>query len=103
MGPPMRIGDWETSPSFWLGDGATLCRTPVSPQSWPGGRTDFSSGHWPASGVDRHNCGCRVDGPLNFPHDLLWVIPCQGMPQIAGSRAVRVLFQALGWLVLNPS
>jgi hypothetical protein len=55
----------------------------------------FHPVHWPASGVGRHNCGCCADGPLNLSHDERWVVPCQGVPQTAGHRTVRVLFWTL--------
>jgi hypothetical protein len=47
--------------------------------------TEFSSGHWPASGIGGHNCRCRVGGPLN----LLWVVPCLGVLQIAGRKVAK--------------
>jgi hypothetical protein len=71
MGPSMRIGPWAVSPSYGLGNKAMLCHSPNGPQTWPGGRIEFSSGHWPVSGVDGHNYGCPIDGPLNLPRDRL--------------------------------
>jgi hypothetical protein len=76
-GPPMRIRAWAISPPRGFGDKATLCRPRGSPCSWPVCRNNFSSGHWPASGASGHNCGSCVEGPLNLPHDRLWVIPCR--------------------------
>jgi hypothetical protein len=59
-------------------------------------RNDFSSGHWPASGVGRHNGGCHVDAALSLPHDRLWVVTCLEVLQTAGRRAVGVLARTLG-------
>jgi hypothetical protein len=36
-------------------------------RSWLVYGNEISSGHWPASGALGHNCGCRVDGPVNLP------------------------------------
>jgi hypothetical protein len=69
-----------------LGDRTTILRPHGSPQSWPGGRTEFSSRHWLASGVGDHNCGCRTDGPLS-----LALVPSRGISQTAGRSQV-------GWL-----
>jgi hypothetical protein len=95
-GLPTRIG------ACGLGDRAILCCPPGSPRSWPVCRNEFSSGRWPASGVVRHDCGCRVDGPLNLQRDRLWVVPCRGLPQTAGRIAVGGFLRTPGWLVSNP-
>jgi hypothetical protein len=76
----MRIAAWVISPLCELGNTATLCPLRGSPYSWAVRCKEFSSGHRPAIGVSGYNCGRRVDGPLNFPHDRLWVVPCQGVP-----------------------
>jgi hypothetical protein len=58
---------------------------------------EFSSSHWPAPGVGRRSCGCRVDGPLNLQRDRLWVISfLVGVPQTACHKAVGVLLRTLG-------
>jgi hypothetical protein len=75
MGPPMGIEAWMTF---------LLCRWAT--HHCPGGRTcsrpvcrsEFSSGHWPASGVSWHVYECPVGGPLNVLRDRLWVVPCRG-------------------------
>jgi hypothetical protein len=95
-GPPRRIGAWEISPSCGSNDRGTIFRPPGSPHSWPVYRNEFSSYHWAASGVGEHNCGCRVEGPLNLLRDRVWVVPCRGLPQRAGRRAVGVLSRTLG-------
>jgi hypothetical protein len=64
-----------------VGDRGTFCHPRGSPRSLPVCRNEFSSGHWPASGVGRHNCECRVDGSLNLSRDQLWVFPCRGCPK----------------------
>jgi hypothetical protein len=87
------------SRSCELGDRAALCRPRVSLRGWPACRNEFSSGHWPASGVVGHNCGCHVDGSLDLPRDRLRVVSCwRGgvVPQTAGRRAVGVLFRTVG-------
>jgi hypothetical protein len=63
---------------------------------WPVCCNKFSSGHWPAPRVGGHNCGCRIDSPINLARDWSWVVPCRGMPQTAGRRAVGVFFRTLG-------
>jgi hypothetical protein len=45
---------WGLEPSCGLDDRATLYRRRGSPRSWPVCRNEFSSGHWPASGVGGH-------------------------------------------------
>jgi hypothetical protein len=85
MSPPMRIGTWAISSSCRLGDRATLCHPRGSLCSWPVRHNEFLSGHWPALGVGRHNCGCHVDGPLNLPRTGLDV------SHTVGHRAVRIL------------
>jgi hypothetical protein len=96
MDRPMGIEVWVTFLSSGWADRATLRRPRGNPRSWPVCHNEFSSGHWPASGVDGHNCKCRVDDPLNLPRDRLWAVPCQGVPQTAGSRAVGILLRTLG-------
>jgi hypothetical protein len=90
MGPPVRVEAGLTSFSCGLGDTATLRRPPGSPRSWPGGRDKFSFGHWPASDIGGHNCGCRVAGPPDPPRGRWWVAPCRRGPRIAGRRAGRL-------------
>jgi hypothetical protein len=80
----MRVGDWAISSLCMLDDRATLSRPRGNLRLCLVCRNEFSSGHWPASGVGRHNFGCRVDGTLNLLHDRLWVVPWLGVPQIAG-------------------
>jgi hypothetical protein len=87
-GPPMTIGASVISLPCGLGNTATLCHPHGSPSSWPVCCNKFPSSQWPALGAGWHNCGCHVDGPLNFPHDQLWVIPWKWVPQTAGHRAV---------------
>jgi hypothetical protein len=88
--------------SCGLGDTATPIRPHGSLCSWLFYRTEFSSDHWPASGVGVHSHGCRVGGLLILPHDRLWVVTCLGVPQIAGLSAVEVLARTLGGLELSP-
>jgi hypothetical protein len=84
--------------SCGLGDRATLCHLLGNLRSWLVYHTEFSSGRWPTSGVGGHNCGCRAGGRLNLLHDLLWVVPYLGVPQIAGCKVVGVLAQTqVGW------
>jgi hypothetical protein len=87
-GPPMSIGNLVISLLCGLGNRATLCRPCVSPHSWPVLHNEFSSSHWPTSGVGKHNCGCDVDGPLYLLYDQLWAVSCRRVPQTAGQRAV---------------
>jgi hypothetical protein len=75
MGHPMKIEAWVISFSCGLGDRATPCPPRGSLCSWLAYRTEFSSDHWPASGVGRHSRGCLVGGLLILPHDRLWVVP----------------------------
>jgi hypothetical protein len=56
---------WAIYPSCGLVHKATVCRTPNS----PGGRTEFLSGHWPASVVDAQNCRSIANDPLNLQRD----------------------------------
>jgi hypothetical protein len=63
------------------------CHSCGNLHSWPVCFNEFSSGHWPASGIGGHKCGCLVDAPLNMLHHWLWVVLCPGMPQTAGRRA----------------
>jgi hypothetical protein len=97
MGLPTRFGAWAISPSCGMGDRATLCRPPGNLGSWLIYRNEFLSGHWPASGVGGHNFGYHVCGSFNFPHDQLSVVPCLGVPETAGRRAVVVLDRTLGY------
>jgi hypothetical protein len=98
MGLPMKTEVLVISPSCAFGDRATFFRPLGKQRSWLVYRTEFSSGRWPASGVGGHNCGWSVGGTLGLPHDLLWVVPCLGVPQIAGRKAVEVLARTLGRL-----
>jgi hypothetical protein len=87
-----------------------ICRRPRdSPGSWSMCRNEFSSGHWPTSGVGGRNCGCSVDGPLDLLHDRLLVVPCLGMSQRAGfsceHQASWGKARKLGgrWVILRPN
>jgi hypothetical protein len=92
----MRTKAWAISHSCGLGDRATFCHPRGNLQSWLICHAEFSSCHWPASGVGGHNGGCHVDGPLRLPHDRLWVVPCLELLQTVGRRVVAVFAQTLG-------
>jgi hypothetical protein len=75
---------------------ATFCRPRGTLWSMLVYRTEISFGHWRASGVAGHNCGCQVDDPLSLQHSPWWVVPCLVVLQTADRREVGVLVQTLG-------
>jgi hypothetical protein len=81
-------------PSCGWADRARRRRPLGNLRSWLVYRTEILSCHWPGSGVGRHNCGCRVDGPLSLPHNRSWVFPCLGVrtpnSKWQGSRSSRL-------------
>jgi hypothetical protein len=91
-----RIEVWAITPSCGLGDRAQHIPPRGTPRSWLICHTVSLSDHWPSSGVCRHRFGCRVGGLLIRPHDRLLVVPCLGVPQIAGRGVVGDLARTPG-------
>jgi hypothetical protein len=103
MGASLGIKAWVTLLSCNWADRAAGRRLRSRPGSWPICLNEFSSGHCPASGIGGHNCGCRVDGPLNLPHNRLWVVPnsrWEGSRNSLSNTRLAGIKPKLSWVII---